>query len=43
MSSVPSEVRVGFVSGAEMTDEPRRPWDMVPTGMGEREGGPSWS
>ena len=36
LSSVPSLVSDGFVLGAEIWDElARRPWEIVPTGIGD--------
>ena len=36
LNSVPSVVRVGFVAGAEIAEIlVRRPWEIVPTGIGD--------
>jgi hypothetical protein len=43
LNSVPLLVSVGFVIGADMLDVPRRPCEMVLTGIGERGEGPSLS
>jgi hypothetical protein len=43
MKSEPSVLSVGLVMGAEILVVPRRPWEMVFTGMGERGEGPSLS
>lgn len=44
LNSVPSLVSVGFVAGADICEAlALRPWEIVPTGIGDLLAGPSLS